>query len=223
MSEKAALLKRAEILRQEGRCDAALVWYEKYFHREPGDRETRKQWIDCLYLEAIAKSDDAHFKQANQALMEYLEKDWDWQRGHQLRIDLFYHSGKLDILKKDYEQLQQQDKSREGKCKDIIRIIELMEKFKQSPIVVQTELPNEENFRTWFGSFWPLLTGVPILLWVAYEICTFPFSTDQDNFIVVFMVMMILCLAVLGLFFFSMKLRQKNTDENKTKRDKDFV
>lgn len=202
---KTALLSLADTLRKAGKWRQAAETYDKYLALAPGVKDVKRRKASCL-CQAAATSDPALFDMAGVFLGQLLEEDWDWEEGHLLRMDLFYHFGKLDVLLNEYQQTGFRNENRKAYCDQMIRVIRLTDQFRKNPPVVHTSLEGEGGRLSWLKKYWPLVIGLPLVVLAVVKVSTTPHSKDEGNFLFLFLAYVILGLIVLVLFFATMQL-----------------
>lgn len=215
LGEKEALLTRADQFRGEGSHALAAEYYGKYLEHDSGNIDVLTRKANALYLEAVSRREKVFFDKAEESLAAVLQKDWNWETGHQLRVDLYFCFGMLDELAREYEKILNEDGPRKNKALDILKVIQLTKKFKESPPDVFTEMNNSGEWTLMLKGFWPLLTGVPLLLWVAYEFASAPRAREDNNVPVLFFVLMIIALTIVLLIYVSMKMYKGNRKKRK--------
>jgi tetratricopeptide (TPR) repeat protein len=218
LNKEDALLSAAELYRKEGKIRLAIENFDKYLQLNPDSFTVRCENVNCLCLEAIAQQELSLFNKANDELRNLLLTKWDWEQGHQYRLDLFYHFGRLKDLLTDYEQIGRKDENRKGVCEKVINIIHLTNKFQNNPPNVTTNLESDFDRVLLLKSFWPLAFGLPVLLWAAYSVSTFPHAKDEGNIVFLFFIFVIFGLIIVMLFFVSMKLYRAKKRENGVKK-----
>lgn len=160
LGEKEALLKAADLYWAEGKQKLAVDYYGRYLSLEPGDFETACKNASRLSAMAREQRDPQLFEKADGQLVKILQGHWDWQGGHQSRIDLHFCFGKLDSLLAEYQKAAEQDPSRAARCGEMIRLIQLVRRFKDEQPAVPESLKGEEDFSLFLKSFFPLLLGI---------------------------------------------------------------
>lgn len=146
LSEKQALFKVAEDFRVLGEIPKALEYLEKLLLLEPNHPEGGRQRAALLCRFALERKEETWFKRASDSMTETLEGDWTWEKGHQIRTNLYHGFGKLETLLKIYQELAK-DSWRKPVCEESMRGIRLMMDFQRNPPNFSTTLP-EEAFST---------------------------------------------------------------------------
>jgi tetratricopeptide (TPR) repeat protein len=160
LGEKEALFKAAELYWTEGRQELAVDYYGRYLSLEPGDFDVASKRASYLCSMARERRDPKLFEMADGQIARILEGHWDWQAGHQSRVDLYFCFGKLDSLLAEYERISAQDPSRADLCAEMTRLIRLVMRFKEEKPQVPESLKGEEETSRVLESFWPLLLAI---------------------------------------------------------------
>ena len=160
LGEKEALLKAADLYWAEGKQELAVDFYGRYLSLEPGDFEVACKRASYLCSMAQDRRDPALFAKADGQLVQILKDHWDWKAGHQSRIDLHFCFGKLDGLLSDYQKTGEQDPSRAAGCAEVIRLVQLVRRFKDEQPTVPDSLRGEDEGSLLLKSFFPLMLGI---------------------------------------------------------------
>lgn len=208
LDERAALLSSADGLRKDGKWRKAAEAYDRYLKLYSDRTEVRRRKASCLSQEAARSLDPALFESANVDLGQVLEEDWGWEEGHRLRMDLFYKFGKLEDLRSEYEQMELKDENRAAFSAYMSRVIRLTEQFKKNPPIVHSSLEEEGGRFQWFKNYWPLVTGLPLVLLAVVKVSSLPRSNGGNSFLFLFLTYLMLGIIVLALFFATMQLRK---------------
>ena len=213
--DREASLAKADQFRQSGRYLSAIDFYNKVLSADPENMDVQMLKANCLYLEAVSTHKKSFFDQARGSLEQILQKKWDWEKGHQLRVDLFLSFGSLDELAKEYEPVANVEGPKKRIAQDIVRIIQLSKKFKENPpdVIVEVNLTNE--WVKLLKSFWFLPLGIPPLLWLAYKFSSDPHSKEESGTPGLFLVLMIITLMIIAVIYIGMKLYRGNQKKEK--------
>jgi tetratricopeptide (TPR) repeat protein len=215
LSEKDALLASAEALSLQGKTTAALEAYAAYLHFQPDAFEIEKKQALLKCRSAMEKATDQAFEAADHGISAVLEREWDWQEGHQRKLDLYFSYGKLKELETFYSEVDKNSPDRSGQCALMIKSIRTIEKFRENLPVVSSEVGGSRIFYLMIKGFWPLLLGTPFLMWSAYTLARMNFAADPYNFKMAFLGYLIIALIWLGLFLISMRLHRQNKETKK--------
>jgi hypothetical protein len=207
LPEREALLQAAQSFRQAGKISSAIGYLDRCLHLGPGDTEALRQKAVCLYLEAIKSRELKWFDQANQTLVLELEKDWNWEPGHQYRIDLFSSFGRLKELEEEYLQTQTSDPVKKTICADMLKIIRLTRKFKEETLLTAESEPN--NKWSWLKTMWPLGL-LPFAILAMFMLSAAARSKETGYLEWIPYLWMLLGISVIFLFLFTMKLVHDN-------------
>jgi hypothetical protein len=205
LTEREALLQAAQSSRQEGKISSAISFYDKYLRLEPASAEILRQKAICLYLEAVKSKEQNWFDQANRTLVFELEKDWNWESGHQYRIDLFFSFGRLEELEAEYRQVQTADELKQAVCSNVLKIIQLTKKFKDENFLFADSAPKAKW--SWLRKAWPLLL-LPIVLWGMFLLSDSTPSKDPEYFSWIPFVWVLMGISVILLLLIAMKLNR---------------
>jgi tetratricopeptide (TPR) repeat protein len=162
LGEKEALLKTADHCWNQGKQELALDYYGRYLTLEPGDFEAACKLASCLFSMALNRRDPLLFEKADRQIAQILENHWDWQSGHDQRLNLSICFGKLDSLRKDYAEIREKDPARAAVCDRMIRMIQLSERFRDERPEVPKSLEEADKNTMRLESFW--IFGVGILV-----------------------------------------------------------
>ena len=160
LDEEQALLEAARERQREGKWAQAREYYGRYLQRRPRDLEAGRQSAFCSWKEAVHMGTFESREKAERDLAQTLAEDWDWEAGHEYRIQLSGLRGDLAGLKDEYHRIVQTDGNRRPIAERILRVLELTEKFQRELPAAATSLPEETDWRTLFKVFAPLLTGL---------------------------------------------------------------
>jgi hypothetical protein len=206
LSETEALSATAENYRLKGNTKLAIEFYNRYLRLEPTSADILRKKANALHMEAIASKEEILFNQANDALLFVLNKDWDWEKGHHYRVNLFFHFGKLENLKREYETIFLEDEIRREICKVVLKIITLTEKFNQEKLdTSSTDSNSEKDVKILRRTFLPLIIGLPILLSAVYATTSELGAKDSNNVLMMTGVFMLLGVSILILILFCMR------------------
>jgi tetratricopeptide (TPR) repeat protein len=164
MDPQTALLSKADLYQQEGRHLDAARYYEDYLKLEPGQWDVVRKKAVALYGAALKAQDKNSFTKADQALAEALEQEWDWEQGHQFRVNLSYEYGRLEDIKDQYERAAAQTPARKGQAEKAMKIILLTERFAAPSDEEKAASPK----KSWISSDWitlAMVLAVPLWLW----------------------------------------------------------
>lgn len=178
LGEKEALLKAADLYWAEGKQQLAVDIYGRYLALEPGDFDVASKRASYLCSMAQDSRDPALFTKADGQLVQILNGHWDWQAGHQNRVDLHFCFGKLDHLLAEYQKTAGQDPSRATRCAEIVRLIQLVRRFKDEQPIVPESLRGEEEGALLLKSFFPLILGIAFTFFFT---TIYPPSFDDPN------------------------------------------
>jgi tetratricopeptide (TPR) repeat protein len=215
LSDKDALLASAEALNQKGKTTAALEAYETYLRSQPNDFEIEKKQALLQCRNAIEKAAGQAFEAADQSISSALEKEWEWNQGHQKKLDLYFSYGKLKELEAFYSEIHKNSPDRSGQCDLMIKSIRAIEKFRENLPAVSSEVGGSRILHLMIKGFWPLLLGTPFLMWSAYTLARMNFAADPYNFKMAFFGYLIIALIWLGLFLISMRLHRQIKETKK--------
>jgi len=220
LGEKEAVLKAADLYWAEGRQELAVDYYGRYLALEPGDFEVACKSASYLCAMARERRDPRLFEKADKRIADILRDHWDWQAGHQSRMDLYFCFGKLDDLLAEYQAVSDQDPSRAAACAEFIRLIRLMARFKQEKPAVPESLKGEDAASLVVESFWPLLLAV--VFSIALSVL-FPAPSPQDDEAAhkfALFQQTVIILALLGASFYGIWKYQKGSKGEKPKKPK---
>jgi len=160
LDEEQALLEAARERQKGGKWTQARDYYGRYLQRRPQDLEVRKESAFCSWKEAVQLGTSESGEKAERELAQALAGDWDWEAGHQYRVQLSCLRGNLTGLKAEYHRVAQVDGNRRPMAEKILRVVELMEEFRHKLPDAATGLPEATDWKTLFRVFAPLLTGL---------------------------------------------------------------
>jgi len=210
----------AELARGSDRFSEASRFYEQYLQLEPTDPEARKGNAICLYLGSLKDPGEDSFKKADEAIVRILETDWDWEKGHLSRLDMYFHFSKIETLKKEYEEIAAKDQEKKAVCERVLGIARLTSRFHEDPPVIQTNiLDRYQEFEGFFKKYWLMMLGIPLLLWIIWGLAQVSRSADENKKMILVFVSFILGLALLMLFFFNMAKLSKKSKQKTEKND----
>lgn len=220
LDQKKALFEMGEFTRGLSRFAEAVKWYDRFLQLVPEDLEAQKGKATCIYLECLKGQDEDAFKKSDEAILQALEKDWDWEKGHLSRVDLYFHFSKIETLKKEYEGIGIRD-DRKGKvCSKILGIIQLTDKFHAAPPVVETDISSRyQEFERFLKKYWLMMFGTPLLLWMILELAEMSRSVSENKKAIIGFMSFILGLALLMLFFINIALFRKKSKFKTEKTD----
>jgi hypothetical protein len=207
LSECEALLQTAQSFHQEGNISSAIEFYGRYLRLKPSNTEVSRQKVICLYLEAVKSKKPEWFDQANRALVLELEKDWNWEPGHQYRIDLFSSFGKLKELEEEYLRIQTSGETKRAVCANLLKIIRLTKKFKEENLTFANSAPKTNL--SWLRKAWPLLL-IPVVLLGLFSLSDSSTSKDPEYFSWAPFIGIILGLLIVILLLVALKLNRQN-------------
>ena len=210
LGEKEALLKRANGYRNDRNYSQAVDYYNKVLSRDPDDTDVLKQKANCIYSEAVSLREKLLFEKAEELLSSILKNDWSWEKGHQLRIDLFYCFGQLDKLSKEYLEISDREGPRQKIAREALKVIQLTTRFNENPPNVLTELSSNTEWLLLLKSFWLLFLGIPGLLWLVYKLTVAPHAREESNAPGLFFVLMIIITTIILIIYTSMKMYKRN-------------
>jgi hypothetical protein len=211
LAEREALLQAAQLSRQKGNISSAIDFFDRYLHLEPDNIEVKRQKIACLYLETVKSMEPSRFDQVNRMLALGLERDWNWETGHQYRINLFSSFGRLNELEEEYLRIRASDETKQAVCVKVLNIIQLTKKFKEETPLSADSAPNARL--SWLRKAWPLLL-LPIVLWGMFKLSDTSASKDPEYFSWMPFVWIILGILVILLLLVAMKLNRYNSKKN---------
>lgn len=203
LAEKEALLKAAGLYWTEGKQELAVDYYGRYLALEPGDFDVACKRASYLCSMAQDRRDPLLFEKADKQITQILQGHWDWQAGHQSRMDLYFCFGNLDSLLADYQKIAGQDPVRAARCVEVGRLIQLMMRFKEEQPEVPDSLKGESEASLLLKSFFPLILGIVFCL-VYTAIYPISFSDSAGSklayFEVAFLGVAIMGLGILGIW-----------------------
>ena len=197
MDSQAALLSKGDLYQQEGRPLDAARCYEQYLKLSPDSWDVARKRAICLYAGALSRQ-DGPFAQADQALAQALEQEWDWEQGHQFRVNLAYAYGRLEEVRDYYEKTAAENLERREQADKTMKIILLTERFAAPEGEDKAASPK----KPWISSDWVTLAmvlAVPLWLWFLAR-TLFP-STATATSGGTFLLVGTFCAAGLVLFF----------------------
>lgn len=218
LSQKEALGSLATSLQMEGKIAGAIEIYDQYLRLEPDAIEVLRKKAVCLCLEAMATKNNLLFQTANETLLRGLGDDWNWEKGHQCRVDLFSRFGKLPDLLGEYESVAKQDNAKKNNCEKVVGIIRLVEKFKSETEPVVTAVGRDNEFIIIWKCFWPSLFGA-LVVWAVMNISSWFVSVDSGNNIGFISLKAILGFSLLSLIFLNI-LSYRKEKKSGNRRDK---
>ena len=214
LSEKDSLLLKADNLKAEGKNLSASEVYQKYLQLNPGDLNALKKRATVLCLDTISTFEGHKFDHANDALLQTLEKDWFWERGHELRIDLYSRFGELEKLAEEYKKFGMKDETRKPSCDRWIVTIQLTKKYSENLPTIDTTLPQEDDFLVNLKSYWMVLL-LPFLLWGIFKVPFFSKAEGENGFYKTIFFMIVLGVLILATFAFVIAAnRRKRAGKN---------
>lgn len=219
LGEKEALLKAADLYWAEGKQELAVDYYGRYLALQPGDFDVACKRASYLCSMAQDRRDPVLFTKTDGQLVQILQGHWDWQAGHQRRVDLYFCFGKLDELVAEYQKTGEQDPSRASRCAEVIRLIQLVRRFKDELPMVPESLRGEDELSLLFRSFSPLLLGI-LVCWFFTTV--YPPSFDdpasrREAFVEVgFFAMAILGSGMLGVWQYQKSRKAKPSKPRRT-------
>jgi tetratricopeptide (TPR) repeat protein len=175
LDQKTALLNQGDLYQKEGRNLEAVKFYEQTLLLNPEDWDVLRKRAIGLYSAALSAGNKALFDKAEEALTQALEKEWNWEQGHQFRINLFYDFGNLKEMQQAYTRTSQQNPGRKEMAEKILKIIHLTEKFAQAQSEPSAPSAAQEL------SKWLLpgaLLSIPFWLWILWR---FLYPADPKN------------------------------------------
>ena len=215
LSEREALWAEAEKSRKSQKWLFAVKAYQKYLLFQPRHLEALQKVANCLSMIASLNFQDSLFHQASQAIFEALNEDWDWERGHELLIDLYTRYEKLEDLSKQYEQIASREVAKAKICENMVRTIRLTQKFKNALPVVNTSLDQTNSLKEFIKDFWFLFL-LPLLLGAIYIGSTLLNSRNEKQTYFLIFLITGLGLSVLVTFMVSVALRRKKRTSGKS-------
>ena len=220
LGEKEAFLKAADLYWTEGRQELAVDYYGRYLALEPGDFEVACK--DAAYLSAMARErrDARLFEKADKRISQILEGRWDWQTGHQSRVDLYFCFGKLDGLIAQYEKTAREDPGRAATCGEMIRLIRLVMRFKEEKPAVPESLKGGDETSLVVESFWPLLMAVVFSIALSVLVPTSSAPDDDTAHKLALFQQAVIILSLLGASFYGIWKYQKESKGEKPKKPK---
>ena len=195
MDQKTALLAQGDFYQQEGRHLDAARYYEDYLKLDPGQWDAVRKRAVALYVAALGAKAKNNFTRADEALAKALGQEWDWEQGHQFRVNLSYEYGQLENIKDQYE-LAAQNPARKDQTDKTMKIILLTERF------AAPEGEAETAKKSWLSSDWITLTmvlAVPVWLWFLAR-TLFPSTANATSGGTLWL-LVTFCAAGLALFF----------------------
>jgi tetratricopeptide (TPR) repeat protein len=174
LDQKAALLTQGDLYQQEGRSLEAAKFYGQYLLLDPDQWDVLRKRAIGLYGAALSSMDKTLFEKADQALALALEKEWDWEQGHQFRVNLFYAFGNLKEIEAIYTQISRGNPARREIAEKNLRIIQLTEQFAK-PASEESGAAPKKPTPKWLVPL--LLLATPIWLWILVK----TLNSDQTD------------------------------------------
>lgn len=162
LDQKSALLAQGDLYQQKGRPLEATKFYEQYLLLDPDQWDVLRKRAIVLYGAALKSMDKTLFEKADQALALALEKEWDWEQGHQFRVNLFYAYGNLKEMEAIYTQISGENPGRREIAEKNLKIIRLTEQF-ANPAPEQADVAPKKETSKWLVPL--LLLATPIWIW----------------------------------------------------------
>lgn len=215
LDQKNALLEMAESARGSDRFAEASKFFDQYLQIVPNDLEAHRGNAICLYLDSLKNPNENSFRKADDAIIQVLERDWDWEKGHLSRLDLHFQFSKIESLKKEYEEISVRNAEKRATCNKILEVARLTSKFHEAPPAVRTDILDwRQELVIFFKNFWSMIFGIPFLLWMIWELAEMSRSIDENKKIYYSFVLFFLGLSVLMLFFFNVGKFGKKSNKN---------
>ncbi|MGH7738713.1 MAG: tetratricopeptide repeat protein, partial [bacterium] len=104
MDHPAAILAQADHYHRDGLNIQAARQYEEYLRLDPDRWEVSRKRAIAWYGETVSTKNKSLFDKADQALAQTLDQDWDWEQGHQFRVNLYYAFGRLEEMTQEYSK-----------------------------------------------------------------------------------------------------------------------
>jgi tetratricopeptide (TPR) repeat protein len=174
LDQKTALLTQGDLYQKQGRALEAVRFYEDYLRLDPGQWDVLRKRAISLYGAALSAGTKPLFEKADQALALALDKEWDWEQGHQFRVNLFYASGDLKELEQIYSRIGLDRPDRREIAEKTLKVIQLTEKFAKPASDGSGPAPLLKKIPWLFI----LLPSVPFWLWLIQK---FLFPPDVEN------------------------------------------
>ncbi|HVM33242.1 MAG TPA: tetratricopeptide repeat protein [bacterium] len=163
LDQKAALLTQGDLYQKDGRNPEAARCYEQYLKLDPDCWDVERKKAICLYADALAQKGGS-FAQADQALGQALDKQWDWEQGHQFRVNLAFAYGRLGEVQDQYEKIAAENPDRKEQAEKTMKIILLTERFAEPD--PDPASPPEKSWRPSNLLTLTLLLALPLWLWI---------------------------------------------------------
>jgi hypothetical protein len=161
LTEEHALRRTAEELLRQERYAMAAEHLGRILHRNPHDVEVWKMQAGAYARMALISRDPMEMAHAEVVLRETVNLDWEWETGHQFRIQIADKSDRLDELVREYRAIAQDGTSdRSATAVRMIQVIQLTLQFKSEMPQVRG-LKDPLSWRDYGVAFWPLLIGLP--------------------------------------------------------------
>jgi len=215
MTEEHALRKAAEELLKQERYALAAEYLGRILHKNPHDVEAWKMQAGAFARMALSSGDPTELAHAEVVLHETVHLDWEWETGHQFRIQIAEKSERLDELVREYRAISLEEASdRSAMAVRMIQVIQLTLQFK-SEMARTREGGVATTKMDVLLSFWPLTIGLPFIF-VTAQNAIMAYSEKEP---VIFHAVMV----VLGIFgtafllFYNLR-RVKGTMRNSGKK-----
>jgi tetratricopeptide (TPR) repeat protein len=226
LDQTTALLKQGDLYQQQGRALDAAKFYEEYLRLDPDQWDVLRKHAIVLYRAALSAGTKPLFERADQALALALNKEWDWEQGHQFRVNLFYAFGDLKEIEQVYARIGRENPPRKEIADKTLQVIQLTEKFAQPDSDSPSAKPAPPRpINPWVFILLPL---IPFCLWLIQGLL-FP-SDAQDlksnpNTLFIGDFVLLVCglgLVVLSIVFFRQKSQGPKVAKDHKKSELNF-
>ena len=226
LDSKAAFLAQGDLYQQQGRALEAAKFYEETLRLDPDQWDVLRKRAIVLYCAALSAGAKPLFEKADQALALALDKEWDWEQGHQFRVNLFYAFGDLKEIEQVYAKISRENPPRKEMADKILQVIQLTEKFANPDPDGPAPKP------AWLRSNNPwvliFLASIPFWLWLIQNLLFPPDAQDlksNPNTLFVGDFVLLVCglgLVVLSIVFFRQKPPDAPVPKNNKKSELNF-
>lgn len=200
---------KAEQYRTAGQNLLAAEQYQKYLQLNPDSLDILQKKAISLSLDALSDIDNSKFQKADLSIQKALEKEWIWERGHELRVDLYLHFGELGKLEEEYNTIGAKDERRKLFCEHMLRTVKLTKKYSENLPSFNTSLEQGENFLWKIEYLWFFLL-LPILWWVITKIAESIDASEENKVYKIFFVVTVLVTLISTPFAMIIFLNRKN-------------
>lgn len=157
-------MKAAEDLLQQERFALAAEYLGRILHKDPGNVEIWKMQAVAYARMALSSLDPTQMAHAEVVLRETVNMDWEWETGHQFRIQIAEKAERLDELVREYRSIAQEERSeRSAMAVRMIQVIQLTLQFKS----ISAGTGGEDSGEFWKGYLGVLLPMFVGLIFVA--------------------------------------------------------